>query len=195
MWWWLASALAARTPRDYHEALGARAAAQVEALSAAGRYPEALELGRRWQRGVEPSGAVAYEIGYALNRMAKLDEALDAYAEAARLDPHNAAARYDRGEILLALGREEEARLDLEAAAALRPDHWAVHFRLAELAGRRGDAVAFEAHLTDAVRNGFSFEIALQDPRWRGWFRDPALGPVLIKLVTLYGDESILEGL
>lgn len=195
MWWWLAPALAAREPRDYHEALAARAAGSVEALNVAGHYDEAVALGRRWQKGVEPSSAVAYEIAYAYNRMSKLDEAIDTYAEAIRLDPKNAAAHYDRGEILLALGREEDARADLEAAAALRRDHWAVHFRLAELAGRRGDAVAFEAHLTDALRNGFSFDVALQDPRWRGWFHDPALGPVLVKLVTLYGDERLLEGL
>lgn len=195
MWWWVAGALAAREPRDYREALAARAASSIEALNASGRYEEAVQLGRRWQQGVEPSGAVSYEVAFAYNRMARLEDAIETYAEAIRLDPGNAAAHYDRGEILLALGRVDDAAADLQAAAALRPDHWAVHFRLAELAGRRGDAAAFEAHLTDALRNGFAFEVALQDPRWRGWFRDPALGPVLVKLVTLYGDERILEGL
>src|SRR5262245_18979258 len=67
MWVWVAGALAAREPVGYHEALAARAAADVEALNAAGRYEEAVTLGQRWQRGVEASSAVSYEIGYANN--------------------------------------------------------------------------------------------------------------------------------
>lgn len=191
----VAPARADRQPPDYRAELHRAAAARAEALNAEGRYQEAVELARRYQKGVEPAADVAYEAAYALNRMAKLDEALDAYDEVLKLDPEHAAAHYDRGELLLALGRPEKARADLEAAARLRPDHWVAHFRLAELAGRDGDVIAFEDHLMAALRQGFDLRTLLADPTWRSWFRDPRLGPVLRKLVIVYGDERMLEGL
>lgn len=191
----IGAALAARQPPDYRQELFRAAAAQVEALNADGRYEDALALAKRFERGVEPSAAVGYEAAYALNRMARLDEALRAYGEVIELDPNDAAARYDRGELLIAMGRPDDAREDLEVAARLRPDHWAAHFRLAEIAGHDGDVAAFEEHLMAALRQGFDLHTLLADPTWRGWFRDPKLGPVLRKLVVVYGDESMLEGL
>ena len=191
----LGAALAAREPPDYREELFRAAAAQVEALNADGRYEDALALAKRFQKGVAPSSEVGYEAAYALNRMAKLDEALSAYGEVIALDPDNAAARYDRGELLIAMGRPDQAREDLEVAARLRPDHWAAHFRLAEIAGHDGDVQAFQEHLMAALRQGFDLHTLLADPTWRAWFRDPKLGPVLRKLVVVYGDESMLEGL
>lgn len=188
-------ALAARAPPDYRDDLVRAAAARAQGLNEAGQFEDAIAFARSFQRTVTPAASVAYEIGFAYNRMAKLDEALDAYDEVLKLDPDHAGAHYDRGEILLALGRYDEASADLEAAARLRPDHWVVHFRLAELAGRRGDPVGLEQHLTDALRQGFDLRTLIKDPTWRGWFRDPALGPPLLKLVTVYGDESMLEGL
>lgn len=173
-----------------------RAAVQhAEQLNAAGQYEDAIAFARAFQRTVTRDGDVAYEIAFAYNRMAKLEDALDAYGDVLELDPGNAAALYDRGEIRLALGRDALALADLEAAARLRPDHWVVYFRLAELAGKRGDPSAFEEHLTDALRHGFDLRTLIKDPTWRGWFRDPTLGPVLQKLVTVYGDETMLEGL
>jgi hypothetical protein len=73
------------------------------------------------------------------------------------------------------------------------PDHWAVHFRLAELAARDHDTARFESHLTDAVRNGFDFRTIATDPNWRSWARDPELGKVITKLVVLYSQEDLLE--
>lgn len=188
-------AVAAREPPDYRAELVRAAAARAETLNAQGLYPEAVDFAERFQEGVTPAADVAYEAAYALNRMAKLKAALAAYGEVLALDPDHAAARYDRGELLIALGRPEDARADLEAAARLRPDHWAAHFRLAELAGRAGDPVALEEHLMQALRQGFDLRTMLADPTWRSWFRDPRLGPVLQKLVIVYGDESMLEGL
>ena len=189
------SAWAARPPPDYREDLVRAAVQHAEQLNAQGQYEDAIAFARSFQRTVTEDGDIAYEIAFAYNRMAKLEDALSAYGDALKLSPDNAAALYDRGEILLALGRDAEALTDLEAAARLRPDHWVVYFRLAELAGKRGDADAFEEHLTDALRHGFDLRTLVKDPTWRAWFRDPRLGPVLLKLVTVYGDETMLEGL
>lgn len=190
-----APAQAARPPPDYRESLVKGAAAQAEALNAEGRYDDAIDLGRRFQRAVEPAAPVAYEVGYALNRKGDIDAAIRAYSEAIDLDPSLATARYDRGELLMLKGRVAEARQDFEAALKSRPDHWAVHFRLADLAGRDGDPQGLETHLMEALRNGMDPHTLLDDPHWRDWFADPTLGPVLRRVVLLYGDRSLLEGL
>ena len=191
----LVATLAVREPPDYRGSLAEAAAAQAEALNAEGHHEEAIDFAATVQRAIGPAAVVQYEVGYAYNRLGDLDAAVRAYDRALELDPHLAAALYDRGELLLLKGRDEEARADFEAAAALRPDHWAVHFRLAELAGRAADAPAFERHLIDALSNGFDFRTIIDDPGWRAWFRDPALGPVLTKLVVVYSDERLLDRL
>lgn len=189
------TAFAARQPEDFRAELVSAAAAQAEALNADGRFDDAIAFAERYQDAVEPAADVAYEVAYAYNGKGEIDRALRAYDAVIALDPHHAAARYDRGELLLSKGRDAEAQADFEEAARARPDHWAVHFRLAELSGRAGDAPAFEAHLTDALRCGFDFRTAIADPTWRAWFRDPKLGPILTKLVTVYSDEQLLQGL
>ena len=35
--------------------------------------------------------------------------------------------------------------------------------------------------------------LVVEDPAWRGYYRDPALGPVLQRLITVYSDERLLE--
>ena len=193
---------AAREPDDYRKDLMAGAAARVSSMSASGALEDAVALAERFQRQVEPSAAVTYEIALALNRMGRRPEAIARYTKALALDPDHAPSLYDRGELYLRDGRTELAQADFERAAVLVPDHWAVHFRLAEIAAREHDAVAFESHLTDAVRNGFDFRALLLpgpdgaprvDPNWRAWAQDPELGKVITKLVVLYSQEDLLE--
>ena len=156
--------------------------------------PVAVTFTRRFEETVGASADLIYERAYALNRQGEVDDALDAYGEALKLDPDHAAARYDRGELYLAQGEDAAARADLEAAARLRPDHWAAWFRLAQLDARAGDPEGMEAHLIEALRQGFDLGLLVADPHWRAWFQDPRLGPVLTRLVTVYGDEHLLEG-
>jgi tetratricopeptide (TPR) repeat protein len=189
----LGAARAAREPDDYRADLMAGAAARVSRLSEAGTFDDAIALAERFQRQVEPSAPVTYEIAYALNRIGRRAEAIATYTKALALDPDHAASLYDRGELYLLDGRIDLAQVDFERAAVLVPDHWAVHFRLAELAARAHDAQSFESHLTDAVRNGFDFRTIVGDPNWQGWARDPELGKVITKLVVLYSQEDLLE--
>ena len=191
----LCGAQAARTPSDYRSDLHQAAAAEVASLAARGQVEEAMALGKRFQIRVEPSSAVLYELGLLHNQLGQTSEALDHYDRALAMDPDNAAARYDRGELLLGQGEIERARADLEAAARLRADHWAAHYRLAQLAGHRRDSAALEAHLMASLRNGFDLQTLLADPIWRQWAVDPELGPPIAGLIVVYGDESILEQL
>ena len=189
----LGAARAAREPDDYRADLMTGAATRVSRATERGAPEDAIALAERFQRQVEPSAPVTYEIAYALNRMGRRSEAVATYTKALALDPDHAASLYDRGELYLLDDRLDLARADFERAAVLVPTHWAVHFRLAELAARAHDTAAFESHLFAAVSNGFDFRTIAKDPHWQGWARDPELGKVITKLVVLYSQEDLLE--
>jgi tetratricopeptide (TPR) repeat protein len=70
-------------------------------------------------------------------------------------DPHEAAARADRGVLRSLLGREEEAASDLEAAIGLAPEEPAAYLSLGALHernGRPGDAREVYARGLSAAR-------------------------------------------
>jgi tetratricopeptide (TPR) repeat protein len=84
---------------------------------------------------------------------------LEAYAEAARLDPREGAYRFRRGQILLDRARRDaaflpEAESDLKAAAALRPIDPRVRSELAEVLLRRGDLQGARRESDIALRLG-----------------------------------------
>ncbi len=190
-----ASAWAAPTPEDFRVVVHRAAAAELEALNAAGHHREVLQQGARFEAHVEGAALVRYEMAFAANRLGQERKALRLYTRALALQPDLAIALYDRGELRLLADDLSGARSDFEAAAIARPDHWAVHYRLAHLAGREGNAVAMEEHLVDAIRHGFSFQTLLGDPDWKAWSFDPTLGRVLQRLLVVYSDESVWEQL
>jgi tetratricopeptide (TPR) repeat protein len=61
-------------------------------------------------------------MGFALRRVGKLDEAIETYRAAAKLDPKNAEAQEGMGWALMETGRYEEAEEPLRAAIRLDPD-------------------------------------------------------------------------
>lgn len=190
-----AAQAAAPPPPDYRAEVVGQAVRQLEAMQAAGELEGVVREGTRFQEHVEPAADVAYEVALAENRRGDIKAAMRRYDDVLALDPDHAAARYDRGELHLSNGDDDAARADFVAAATAHPDHWVVHFRLAHLAGRAGDARALEDHLTEALRHGFSFRTITADPTWRAWMRDPALGSVIARLIVVYDDESLIEEL
>ena len=187
--------LALQTPPDLSEEVGAAWASRLSTLNEAQRFAEALAEGARYQERVGPNADVAYEMGLAANRSGDAAAALGWYEEALRLRPNFAAAAYDRGELHLAAGRDEAAQADFEVAARARPDHWVGPFRLAQLAGRRADPTAFEEALLASVLRGFDLHTLALDPQWRAWAHDPNLGPILTRVILVYGDEATLSAL
>lgn len=191
----LLPALAVRPPTDFRAVVHQSAAAELEALNAQGDFASVLEHGERFTKRVEPAGLVLYEMAYAANRAGDRDAAMALYDRALAEDDQLAVAFYDRGELHLIADDIDAARADFEAAARLRPDHWAVHFRLAHLAGRLEDPEAFDTHLMAALRHGFDFRTVVQDPDWRRWAAHPELGRVLRRLIVVYSDEAIYDAL
>ncbi len=182
-------------PPDYRAELDQKMAAELSALNGGDAWEQVVEKGEAYIEALGPSAPVAYELGFAENHLGHLSSALRWYGMAIEVDPNDPAARYDRGELLLASGKLDLAAADFQVASELRPDHWAAWFRLSQVAGARGDAAAFEAHLIEAMRQGLDTRMLVADPSWRAFSRDPALGPVLKRLITVYGDESILPAL
>ncbi len=196
MWLLLAGlALAELPPPDYRDVLNASAADEVTRRARATGVADAMAFAKAWERQVGPDARVRYEVGLALRLAGRDREAawwLDASLD---LDPELVAGRYDRGELRLTAGDLAAAREDFEVVARVAPERWPGHFRLAEVAARRADADAFERHLLDALRTGFSVRTVVGDARWRGYLRHPELGPVLRRLVVAYQDEAVLDAL
>ena len=190
-----ASAWAVPAPEDFRSVVHRSAAAELEALNASGHHLEVLQQGARFEAHVEGAALVRYEMAYAANRLGQERKALRLYTRALALQPDLAIALYDRGELRLLADDLSGARADFEAAARSRPDHWAVHYRLAHLAGREGKPEAMEEHLVEALRHGFDFRTLLGDSDWRAWSRDPSLGRVLQRLLVVYSDESVWDQL
>ena len=103
-------------------------------------------------------------------------------------------ALYDRAELYMLSGELEKAKLDLNKA--LTTNHWVVHFRLAEIAGREKDQETLEKKLIEAIQYGFSLQNLFQwGPHWKKWAKDPILGRVLRRVIFLYGSEDIWQAL
>jgi tetratricopeptide (TPR) repeat protein len=163
---------------------------QLEFLADRGQLDELIDLGIAFEASFEPTVEVAYEIGLAANRLGRTDAALYHYRRAIELDPDHAAARYDRGEILLSAGDLDAAKDDFEVAAAQVPDHWVVHFRLAHISAVELNTSSLETHLDSAVAHGMSFEVLEADPEWRAWASHSQLGPVLKRVILRYSTED-----
>lgn len=182
-------------PPDYRDALMASAADEVAGI-ARDKGPEAAEdFAARWGRTVGKDARVEYELGLAWRLAGDAERAEKHLDRAVSLDPGLVAARYDRGEVRLNAGDLDGAEEDFREVVRLAPARWAGHFRLADLAGRARRTDAFEAHLLEALRHGFSLRTVVGDPRWHGYLVDPELGPVLRRLALVYQDEAVLEAL
>lgn len=182
-------------PPDYRDELQAEAAAEIGQIAQSQGMEAADRVAQRWIRAIGEDSRVYYELGLAWRLAGDEKKALAALDQAIELSPDDAAAHYDRGEIRLNQGDLAGADADFQAVVRLMPSQWAGHFRLADLAGRQKDAVAFEAHLLEALRCGFSFRLVIPDPRWHEYLGDPVLGPVMRKLLLVYQDETVLQAL
>jgi tetratricopeptide (TPR) repeat protein len=114
-------------------------AAFVSLELAAERWQEA-EHWARLALDHDPRQKSAYfYLGVALNRQQRWAESVEVLGRDLRANPKNFAARLERGEALLRLGKDAEAGADWEAALALEPEQVQLWCKLAELYGRLGN--------------------------------------------------------
>ena len=92
------------------------------------------------------------ELGDALLKAGRLQEAGEHYEEVIRLKPHMAGAHFMRGFVSDESGKNEEAMRYYEKALSLDPDLANAHHRLGDLLARQGQFDVAAVHFTEWVR-------------------------------------------
>jgi tetratricopeptide (TPR) repeat protein len=180
---------------SFERALGLEAWAEVDALLERGEARAAIDRAEAFQHTVVETAGLRYLTGLAWRRLDRDDRALAELERSVALDPEYAAPWYDLGEVHLVAGRWEEAARAFTEVARLVPDGPTAALaplRLAEVAAHQGDAEGMETHLREALRRGLSLRELPRLAQWRAFYADPALRDGIEKMVTVYGDLSIL---
>ncbi|MBD3237241.1 MAG: tetratricopeptide repeat protein [Candidatus Eisenbacteria bacterium] len=153
--------LAEKDPDNREYRLG-----QVRAALSAEQFLNALEILEDIS-GEDPQSEELHTLrGQALEGLGRNEEALAAYARAARIDPESADPFWCAARLHMEMGDSTAALQSLEAALEADPRHPATLSNLAELAYRRGDTQRGD-ELLDRALDGNQF-----DPRAnfiRGW--------------------------
>jgi len=184
-------------PPDYRASLLDRIEHETDRLLENGEPEQALAHIRSFRSHLTDDPRLAYEEALVLRHLERPNQSVKLLKVALEGNPKLAAAWYDLGEIRLVQGKLDDAEAAFVKASALTESHphgWAGPYRLAEIAGFRGSAEAFEHQLEEALRRGFSFQrTVLGDSRWAGFMQNPKLASILRRLTTVYGEESVLK--
>jgi tetratricopeptide (TPR) repeat protein len=189
----LATSMNAPAP-DYRAEVGARLAAEVRQLASAEGLDSAMARAAEIEDQLGPLVAVRYEAALARNQAGAIRPAIQAYGRVLELNPDHVGALYDRGELLVVAGTPEDrvqARADLDRAESLRPDHWAIPYRLALLSGQDGDAEGMITALTRSLRAGLDLGLLATDPAWTTLLGAPTTGPAIVRFARTYGSEAL----
>ena len=201
MWWVLFVAVTANAEMplpSYRDELVRKAWLEADELLEAGHLEEAAASAKAFEDQVTPDGTLEYLIGLSWRLRDEPRKAEKHYREALSLDPDLPEAWSDLGEILLVQGRLDEADdafQKVEQGVPNGPYAWLGPQRLAEIGALRHDPEAFERHIHDALRKGFSFQTVVGLPNWRAFYADPAMHDSVEKMITVYGDPDILDSL
>ena len=90
--------------------------------------------------------------GWNLYRLGRLEEAIDLFREAIRVEPKFGFSQIYLGVTLAQLGRLDEAMPYFQEAVKLQPDEPAGHFHLAEALLKKGRKVEAVVHLKETLR-------------------------------------------
>jgi len=195
---WLGVAHAEMPLPSYRDAASHAAWYQVNALVEAGHYQDAIAKAKAYETTVNETAGLEYLIGLSWRYLDDGRRAERYLRHAAELDPTYPAPWSDLGEIYLVQGRYDEARRCFQHVADLvktGPGSATGPRRLAEIAAHDGDATTFEKEIREALRRGFSFREIAGLPNWQRFYADPRLRDSITKMVTVYGDPSVLDSL
>lgn len=128
-----------------------------------GRVREGVDLYRQAVATAPEKPTLRIGYGNALLRAERPDEALREYAEAIRLDPNNAPARYNMALVHDDSGDDVEAERLYRAALRADPRHARASLRLGAVLAGRGEHAEALGHFEAAVRG----EPSAEEPRVR----------------------------
>ncbi len=151
-----------------------------------------------FERTVVPDGRIRYLIGLAHRHLGEVDAAEAAFREALKLAPNRAEAWFDLGELLAGKRDWDGARDAFTHVTTLVPSgprSWPGWLQLAQADAQKQDAVAFEAHLRNALRYGMNIQVIAGDAAWKGFLADPVIGTTVERMITVYGGPEILASL
>jgi tetratricopeptide (TPR) repeat protein len=93
-----------------------------------------------------------HNLGIALFRKGRIEEAVGQYQEAILVQPDNAVAHYDLATALAVAGRTSDAIVELQAAIRLQPDNAEAHENLGTALGRSGQTGDAISEYREAVK-------------------------------------------
>lgn len=183
---------------SYRDAVGEQAWHEVNVLVESGRYRQAIERAREFQSVVAETAGLEYLVGLSYIFLDEPRQAEIHLQRSIALDATYPAPWSDLGEIYLSQGRYDEARACFEQVAALHstgPGSATGPRRLAEVAAHQHRPEAFERHLREALRRGFSFRDVAGLPNWQKFYADPVMHDSVVKMITVYGTREVLKTL
>jgi protein O-mannosyl-transferase len=95
---------------------------------------------------------IHFNLGLALEKLGRVDEAITYFAEAVRIDPAAVEARYHLGRCLFLTGKIEPAAAQLSEVVRQKPDHAQAQFFLGLAQLNQGQTEGGIGHLREAIR-------------------------------------------
>jgi tetratricopeptide (TPR) repeat protein len=158
----------------------------------------AIDLADDFQDRLFRDARLEYLTGLAWRLKGDDGRAQRRFESAVRLDDTRQDAWHDLGEVRLARGKFAAADEAFGKVTELVSDGnkaWIGPWRQAEVAAHRQDPATFEKHMKLALKRGFSFRQIRGLPNWQQFYADPIMRDPIRKLVTVYGEPSVLESL
>jgi tetratricopeptide (TPR) repeat protein len=120
-------------------------------LHRASYFKDDFAFSWQWLRTDPRSFNAHYNLGLALAREGKVEEALTQYSEALKITPEHAQARNNLGSSLFEIGRVEEAILEFSKALKIDANYADAHFNLGNALARQGRTEEAIIHFQRAV--------------------------------------------
>ncbi len=162
------------------------------------RLDAAIAVATDFLRVVRNDGRLHYLIALAHRHAGRLHQAETALEQAVAVSPDRSEAWRELGELQTLAGQHTQAARSFAEVTRLNPEGptaWVGWLQRAQTAGHLHDAEAFESHLREALRQGFSFRVIESNPAWRDFYADPVLQRRLERLMGVYGQAETLDSL